>query len=58
VRSLLAADLVDEAWVFTSTAVAGRAGSGSWPELDASRFVCVDERPRGTDIMRLWRRAR
>ena len=32
-RALLDADLLDEVWRFTSTAVAGDAASGTWPEI-------------------------
>lgn len=58
VRALLDADLVDETWVFTSTAVAGDVSSLTWPQLDPSRFSLVDERHRDSDVVRLWRRAR
>lgn len=58
VRALLDADLVDDAWVFTSASVPGDAGSERWPAIDASRFAIVDERRRGSDVVRLWRRMR
>jgi diaminohydroxyphosphoribosylaminopyrimidine deaminase/5-amino-6-(5-phosphoribosylamino)uracil reductase len=58
VRALLDADLVDEAWVFTSSSVRGDADSARWPTLDASRFSMADERRRDSDIVRLWRRTR
>ena len=58
VRALLDADLVDEAWVFASTAVQGDAASAQWPALDATRFSIADERCRGSDVVRLWRRSR
>lgn len=58
VRALLDADLVEEAWVFTSTVVPGDASSLLWPTPDPLRFSRADERRRGSDIVRLWRRMR
>ena len=58
VRALLDADLVDEAWVFTSTVVRGDPASAQWPEPCAPGFSLVDERTRDSDVVRLWRRAR
>jgi diaminohydroxyphosphoribosylaminopyrimidine deaminase/5-amino-6-(5-phosphoribosylamino)uracil reductase len=57
-RALIDADLVDEAWTFTSTAVAGDIASAPWPAIDPCRFALADERTRGSDIVRLWRRTR
>ena len=56
VGALLAADLVDDAWIFTSRTIAGDPASAPWPALDPARFACVDERRRGTDAMARWRR--
>jgi diaminohydroxyphosphoribosylaminopyrimidine deaminase/5-amino-6-(5-phosphoribosylamino)uracil reductase len=58
VRALLDADLVDEAWIFTSTSVRGDPSSAHWPTIDTSRFALRDERRRDSDFARLWRRAR
>ena len=58
VRALLDADLVDEAWIFASTAVPGDTCSAHWPAPDPSRFSIADERRRGSDVVRLWRRMR
>ena len=58
VRALLEADLVDEAWVFTSATVPGDASSLTWPQPDHARFAPVDERRRDSDTVRLWRRRR
>ena len=58
VRALLDADLVDDAWVFTAPAVRGHESSALWPRPDPAMFECADERQRGGDTMRLWRRMR
>ena len=58
VGALLAADLVDEAWVFASTCVPGDPASAPWPQLDPARFAIIDERRRDDDVVRLWRRTR
>lgn len=58
VRALLEADLIDDAWVFTSTGVHGDPASPEWPRPGVPRFVLVDERTRAGDIVRLWRRVR
>lgn len=57
-RALIDADLVDEAWTFTSADVAGDTASETWPEIGPEKFLLADERARGSDTMRLWRRTR
>jgi diaminohydroxyphosphoribosylaminopyrimidine deaminase/5-amino-6-(5-phosphoribosylamino)uracil reductase len=58
VSALLAADLVDDAWVFTAPAVPGDDASALWPHPDPALFECAFERERGGDMVRLWRRTR
>jgi diaminohydroxyphosphoribosylaminopyrimidine deaminase/5-amino-6-(5-phosphoribosylamino)uracil reductase len=58
VSALLAADLVDDAWVFTAPGVPGHESSARWPQPDPALFACADERQRGGDTVRLWRRIR
>jgi diaminohydroxyphosphoribosylaminopyrimidine deaminase/5-amino-6-(5-phosphoribosylamino)uracil reductase len=58
VRALLDADLVDDAWVFTSTRVLGDAASVQWSPIEARQFALVDVRTRDGDTVRLWRRRR